>query len=1066
MRTMKQFLPFFILILFFLSGSISQIYSFGKNKVQYHEFDWKYKETEHFRIYFYEGGENLEKFCSFVAENAYDAIKRDFLFEIKDRIHIIIYNSHNHFEETNVTGGLPEESVGGFTEFFKNRVVVPFEGDWEKFRHVIHHELTHAVQNKMLFGDGIQAILSGMNQMNLPLWFIEGLAEYQSRDGWDIESDVIIRDAIYNGYLPSIYYLSNYLVYKGGQSLLYYISQKYGNKKIGDIMRKISLLRSTRNAFKEVLGLEFEELSKQWHRWLKEQYWPVLIGKDTPDMIATRLSDHRAYMNFINNSPSISPDGLKVAFLSDKSDYFDIYLMRTFDGEIVNKIVAGQSSGDLEEFHWLRPGIGWSGDSKKIVFAAKSSEQDALFIYDAESSEEIEQLKFGLDGIFSPDWSKVDNRICFIGVKDGFTDIYIYDLDKKELVKLTDDIFIENNPKFSPDGSRILFSSDREDDFIPFASKENLDFNEFLVKNHNVADIFLINISTKNIDRITNSSQILQNNDNNRFFHYENPFWISENEIGYTSDKTGITNVYKKSIEDSKNYKDKCLTNLITGCTQVVYNNNSLAFTSLFEGGYNIYFINNFDSLKQIDIKRDNLHFSETNFKKLYSKEIGFEKDNKMDKSSSNSYDNRAYSKLTFSKSFVEETTNKGIKPKDPLTDDKNELAKTKDYEISFTPDIINVQAAYATGYGLIGSTYLQFSDRLSNHKFISLLNLSYNISQTDVNLFYLYSAKRINYGIGLGHNVTFFNKSFYDEMGFTDSLHILKDRDISFDFLASYPLNRYERFDMNFDFSFIESSRSKDSYDYYDDDDPDYTHFKSYTIPTLSLSYTFDSSIWGIVGPENGTRFNVKLYYTPNLRKLLYDDESIGYQTIKLDYRKYVRVYRDYHFAFRFSGGISTGETPQVFLMGGVSNWFNWSARSTDFDIESIRDKYYSFMTLPLRGYSLFERTGDRYGLVNLEFRFPLINYFQIGFPVPMTIGNIKGAIFSDIGSAWEGNNFRGVESQDGSFMLKDINFSSGIGARMNLGYFILRYDIAWQWDFYHRSSYPQHIFSLGTNL
>jgi len=205
----------------------------------------------------------------------------------------------------------------------------------------------------------------------------------------------------------------------------------------------------------------------------------------------------------------------------------------------------------------------------------------------------------------------------------------------------------------------------------------------------------------------------------------------------------------------------------------------------------------------------------------------------------------------------------------------------------------------------------------------------------------------------------------------------------------------------------------------------------------------------------------------TPNLRQVVYDDEkSIGYQTFKMDYRKYFRVYRDYHFAFRFSSGISTGETPQIFLMGGVSNWFNWKAKGTDFDIESIRDKYYSFMTLPLRGYSLFERTGDRFALFNLEFRFPLVNYFQIGFPIPMTFGNIKGALFSDIGSAWKGDDFRGIKTIDGAFMLNDINFSSGIGARMNMGYFIIRYDVAWQWNFYHRPYYPQHIFSLGTNL
>ena len=49
-----------------------------------------------------------------------------------------------------------EEGVGGVTELFKNRVVVPFEGNYKQFRHVIHHELVHAVINEMFYGGSIQ----------------------------------------------------------------------------------------------------------------------------------------------------------------------------------------------------------------------------------------------------------------------------------------------------------------------------------------------------------------------------------------------------------------------------------------------------------------------------------------------------------------------------------------------------------------------------------------------------------------------------------------------------------------------------------------------------------------------------------------------------------------------------------------------------------------------------------------------------------------------------------------------------------------------------------------------
>ncbi len=121
-------------------------------------------------------------------------------------------------------------------------MVIPYEGEWEKFRHVIHHELTHAVMLQMVYGAGVQSIITGMQQFQLPLWMIEGLAEFESR-GWDIESDMYMRDATLAGYVPPIDYLGGFMAYKGGQSVLNYIAERYGKEKVGEILARS---RSTR----------------------------------------------------------------------------------------------------------------------------------------------------------------------------------------------------------------------------------------------------------------------------------------------------------------------------------------------------------------------------------------------------------------------------------------------------------------------------------------------------------------------------------------------------------------------------------------------------------------------------------------------------------------------------------------------------------------------------------------------------------------------------------------------------------------------------------------------------
>ena len=131
-----------------------------------------------------------------------------------------------------------EEGIGGVTELFKNRVVLPFEGSYRMFRHVIHHELVHAVINDMFYGGSIQSIISNNVRIQLPLWFNEGLAEYEAL-GWDTNSDMFMRDAALHTYLPPIEYLSGYFAYRGGQSVWFYIANKYGEQKIAEILNRI-----------------------------------------------------------------------------------------------------------------------------------------------------------------------------------------------------------------------------------------------------------------------------------------------------------------------------------------------------------------------------------------------------------------------------------------------------------------------------------------------------------------------------------------------------------------------------------------------------------------------------------------------------------------------------------------------------------------------------------------------------------------------------------------------------------------------------------------------------------
>ena len=73
---------------------------------------------------------------------------------------------------------------------------------------------------------------------------------------------------------------------------------------------------------------------------------------------------------------------------------------------------------------FLQPGISWSPDSERIVFAAKSGSGDALYIVDVDS-EEKEKIPFELDGVFSAVWSPLGDKLAFVGYEKGASDISV-----------------------------------------------------------------------------------------------------------------------------------------------------------------------------------------------------------------------------------------------------------------------------------------------------------------------------------------------------------------------------------------------------------------------------------------------------------------------------------------------------------------------------------------------------------------------------------------------------------------------------------------------------------------
>jgi len=1069
-----------------LSVLANRAYSqeFGKNKVQYKDFEWYYIQSDHFDVYFTQGGDYLAEFTANVAESALVSISKSFRYQINNRIPIVVYNSHNDFQQTNVIQEYLEEGIGGVTELFKNRVVLPFEGSYKQFRHVIHHELVHAVINDMFYGGSIQSIITNNIRLQLPLWLNEGMAEYQSLDGWDTNSDMFLRDATISERLPAINYLDGYFAYRGGQSVLWYISEKYGKEKIGELMNKIKATHSVEQGFKSSLGLNLEELNERWQKEQKVMYWPDIAKREEPSSYARRLTDHKKQGNFYNTSPTISPQGDKIAFISDRNDYFDVYVMSAIDGEILRKVVNGQRTKDFEELHLLTPGLTWSPDGKKIALAVKSGEQDAIFVIDVESGDQ-EKYGFGLDQIFSVDWSPLGDKIAFAASRLQQSDIYVYDFNTGQLTNLTNDIFSDSDPSWSPDGKVIYFSSDRGD----YTNHAQIPLNFKMDKyDYSQLDIYAVNLDTRQMTRITNTP----NADENQVVCSPDG-----KKILFISDRNGISNIYEKNLETGV---ERPITNSLTGVYQLSLSKdgNKLAFASMINAGFDVFLMKTpFERTPKLPVegtiastnsaassigsgltsvssreekKASAFELEPTEFiKRKFGAlrggtkiasvgTIGVGSGHKESTAANREDSTQVYGEnikidfknYVFADIFPRDTlyaVNQSslFKPKDNL--DSSGEFKPHKYKLSFTPDIIYGNAGYSTFYGVQGSTIMIFSDMLGNHQIYFETNLLLDLKNSDYLLAYLYLPNRIDYGIVGFHSARFLYLDAAD--GYT---YLYRFRNYGIEIMMSRPFDKFNRLD----FSLAWDNLSRENID-----NPTLQDTQERTLILPSLSYVHDTVLWGPMAPNNGSRSKLTIYGSPKV-----SSQSLSFYTLTWDYRQYFKFWSDYVFAYRVAGGISGGANPQRFFIGGTDNWINYQFENNQFPIQDVED--FAFLTpgLPLRGYNYNVKNGAKYALVNAELRFPLIKYLVTG-PLPLFFQNIFGVGFLDVGSAWtENRSYRAFgRDQFGATVTQDLLIGTGFGARIYFLGFLVRLDIAWAFN-WQGFSEPRYYISLGPDF
>jgi hypothetical protein len=1074
-----------------LAATDAEAQYFGRNKVQYRAFDFQIIRTEHFDVYYYPQEREAALDAARMVERSYARLSRVLQHEFRERKPLIVYASHTDFQQTNALPFTLDESTGGVTEAYKSRMILPFTGSYADFDHVLTHELVHGFQYDVIFRRGVVNDASPFTA-RLPLWFMEGMAEYLSIGRIDAHTVSWLRDAVLNGYLRSIAEMSqrdDYLSYRFGQSLWSFIGSKWGDEVVGILLQKAPRIGVER-AFASTLGLSLEELNREWQAEVRTTYLTQVTEFDQPDRFAQRLTKRDELFDPWFLAPAISPDGTQFVYLSQHDGFtFDLWLADARTGKVQKRLVQSARDAGLESLRYMNSGAAFSQDGSRIAFAAKDGGQDALYIYDLTRGRITKRLKFELNGITSPSWSPDGERIVFTGLDGGLSDLFITDLDGN-LSRLTNDRYADLLPAWSPDGSRIAFTTDRADTDL-----DRLMYDEMRVA--------VMDVATRAID-------VLPHQGTGKNI---NPVWSPDGtKLIWVSDRTSTNNLY---LFDMQTRELSRITDLLSGVIAVTplspvvswSRSGALLFTHFQNAGYDAFRVEDPLALPRIPVI-DRI-VAESAAPAPGAAVIAAAADSTAPVTSAVAADSAVMNGVprtdsaevvvtaptptpAFVTSYYRTTDGAFRRSADAPPVETSARAPVSvialldsaafalpdttafellDYKVKFTPDVIGRPSIGAEvggyyGNGVYGGSYISLSDMLGNHNI--LVSGSINGSISDASLFtgYSYLKRRLNMSAALWQVplYRYLGGGYFPlEIGGQErqvaANVFLRDLIRGGQVGLSYPLSTYRRIEANMMGVSYQSDILYRGYDIATFEPIEIDQQTAgfwYAQPEIAM--VFDNSMFGWTGPIVGRRYRLQLSRAMG---------DIDFNEALVDFRNYANWKQNLVLATRVVALTRFGGDAQRFGLywGGpyyIRGYdYNSFAPGGDECVESRNwGDETSISRCPVRD----QLVGSSAAFLNAEVRFPVIKELQIGF-----IGNfppVDAVAFFDGGLAWDNrvcglydytraDNCADGQSDDVTvtwdrragqdpFTVREPLFSYGVGLRINVFYTVIRLDYA----------------------
>ena len=979
---------------------------FGRNKVQYDQFNFRVLTTPNFEIYFYEKNEAVVDDLARMSERWYERLARLFQHEFEDRKPLIFYADHPDFQQTNTIGGAVSEGVGGVTESLKNRVVMPIGSSYAATDHVLGHELVHAFQYNIAQsrrGGGLQGLFM------MPLWMVEGMAEYLSVGREDAFTSMWLRDAILRDDFPTLDQLtreSRFFPYRFGQAFWTYIGGTYGDEVVVSLFRS-ALRTGWAPAIQSTLGISPDSLSTAWRAAAEEHYRPLMADRLAPGESGSLLLAPSTGAGRQNVAPSISPDGTRMAYISEKDLFtFDLFLADARTGETIRRLSSASSDPHTDALRFIDSSGSWSPDSRQIAFVVFANGLNEIVIADAERGREQRRIRVPrtLGEITGPAWSPDGRQMVFSGQSDGSTDLYLVDLETEEVSALTADRHTVVQPTFSPDGRTVAFVSDRGPE---------TDFDRLVYSEMRIA---LMDLESREIQAL----EIFGN------VRHTNPQFTPDGRgLYFLSDPDGFSDIFRLELETGEIQRVTRVATGVSGITDmspamsVAAQTGTVVFSVFDEFEYHVYSVDSRDlpaspvvTVAELDPAARFIPPAEA------------------------AVPSRVMAYLADPETALAPP---GTFPPDASGDYRPGLS----LDFITQPSVSVGSDRFGTFAG--GSIAAFFSDMLGNRNLGVAVQAQGTLKDIGGQFIYQNLESRWNWGVGAGRIPYLFffapERRLGDLEGTTEfvipNVRLFQTQAFG---LASYPLNQSRRFDFS-------AGVNRYSYDVEEDiyvlnpfgqviDRRRVTVREGLPDPVnlfeASAAYVGDNSFFGFVSPIRGSRFRAEVGATFG---------SLNYNSVTLDYRRYMNpitnltfAFRGLHFgrygsqvedASRRSGVIQEIYLGREYLIRGYSAFSFDQFRECNIPQGAQTE----FQFCPV-----YERLfGQRIGVLSAEMRVPLVGTDRLGI-IDFGFVPTEVALFADAGMAWNGSGPSPTLEWSRTSLERIPVASAGVSSRFNI--------------------------------